>query len=220
VLGVERGASPATIRRAYLARSLECHPDRNGEDPEATSRFQELSNAFQTLTAEVEEADDPPDDDVSSANVSRENDGFFGASFFGGRDPFSRGHTERGGWVSENSRDVFEEVFGGGGPADPFGGFFQQRQPVRQAPPRDVDFSFQPRRFRESFDSAPRGGGFGVVDLSGLSSTAPRPRSSKTSIRFTDDGKKVTTRTVTVIDVDTGEESVQVTTTEEVQEVN
>jgi curved DNA-binding protein CbpA len=215
VLGVERGASPATIRRAYLARSLDCHPDRNVEDPEATSRFQELSNAFQTLTAEaVEEVDDPPD--VDRANVTRESDDFFGASFFGGRDPFSRGRTERGGWFSENSRDVFEEVFGAGGPVGPFGSFFQQRPP----PPRDDDFSFQRRSGRESVESASRCGGSRVVDLSGLSDRAKsRPFSSKTSIRFVD-GKKVTTRTVTVIDVDTGEESVQVTTTEEVQEVN
>lgn len=48
VLGVERSASQADIKRAYLREAKKCHPDVN-PSADATRRFQELAQAYQVL---------------------------------------------------------------------------------------------------------------------------------------------------------------------------
>jgi curved DNA-binding protein CbpA len=48
VLGVERGASPAELKRAYRKRAREWHPDRN-RAPEAAERFKEVARAWEIL---------------------------------------------------------------------------------------------------------------------------------------------------------------------------
>ncbi|MFC5996867.1 molecular chaperone DnaJ [Pseudonocardia hispaniensis] len=49
ILGVERGASPDEIKRAYRRLARELHPDVN-PDPEAQERFREVSTAYEVLT--------------------------------------------------------------------------------------------------------------------------------------------------------------------------
>lgn len=49
VLGVERGASDAEIKRAFRKLAQQWHPDVN-KDPEAESRFKEASEAYQILS--------------------------------------------------------------------------------------------------------------------------------------------------------------------------
>ena len=49
VLGVSKDASDSEIKKAYRALSLKYHPDRNS-DPEAKSKFQEISAAYETLS--------------------------------------------------------------------------------------------------------------------------------------------------------------------------
>jgi curved DNA-binding protein CbpA len=46
VLGVDPGASPAELQRAYRARALEVHPDTAGDDDEA---MRALNEAWQVL---------------------------------------------------------------------------------------------------------------------------------------------------------------------------
>ena len=48
VLGVERGASPEALKRAYRERAKEWHPDRN-PSPEAEERFKEVAAAWEVL---------------------------------------------------------------------------------------------------------------------------------------------------------------------------
>jgi molecular chaperone DnaJ len=48
VLGVERDASEAVIKKAYRKLAMECHPDRNKE-PGAEARFKEITEAYEVL---------------------------------------------------------------------------------------------------------------------------------------------------------------------------
>jgi molecular chaperone DnaJ len=49
VLGVERGASAADIKRAYREAALKYHPDRNPGDTEAEEKFKAAAEAYSVL---------------------------------------------------------------------------------------------------------------------------------------------------------------------------
>ena len=72
VLGVQKKATDAEIKRAYRKLAQEYNPDRNPDDPAAEERFKDVSEAYAVL---------------SDASKRRQYD-MFGASGFGER--FSR----------------------------------------------------------------------------------------------------------------------------------
>ena len=50
ILGVAEGASPETLRKAYLALAVKYHPDRNPGNREAEERFKDISQAYAILS--------------------------------------------------------------------------------------------------------------------------------------------------------------------------
>lgn len=97
VLGVDRGASEAELKKAYRKLALENHPDRNPDDPEAEARFKEASEAFSVLS-------DPEKRQMYDrfGHDGLRNSGFQGG-FSGVDDIFS------------SFGDIFGEFFGMGG---------------------------------------------------------------------------------------------------------
>ena len=52
ILGVGRNANKNQIKKAYRKLAKEMHPDRNPDDPEANTKFQDLGAAYETLSDE------------------------------------------------------------------------------------------------------------------------------------------------------------------------
>jgi molecular chaperone DnaJ len=50
ILGVDRGADEAAIKKAFRRLARELHPDVNAHDPEAESKFKEAAEAYEVLS--------------------------------------------------------------------------------------------------------------------------------------------------------------------------
>ena len=49
ILEISKSATDDEIKKAYKKAALKHHPDRNPNNPDATSKFQEVGKAFSTL---------------------------------------------------------------------------------------------------------------------------------------------------------------------------
>ncbi|XP_039642570.1 dnaJ (Hsp40) homolog, subfamily C, member 5 gamma b isoform X2 [Perca fluviatilis] len=52
LMGLEKGASPEEIKKAYRKLALRHHPDKNPDNPEAADTFKEINNANSILSDE------------------------------------------------------------------------------------------------------------------------------------------------------------------------
>ena len=102
VLGVDKNATEAEIKKAYRKVALKYHPDRNQGDTEAEDKFKEAAEAYEIL---------------GNAEKKAKYDGFGHAGVGNGQGGF-------GGGAGMNMEDIFSnfgDIFGGGGD---FGSFF------------------------------------------------------------------------------------------------
>jgi len=126
-LGVERTASEAEIKKAYRKLAKELHPDRNKDNPKATERFSQATNAYDLLTDKDKRArfDRGEIDGEGNPVAPFGFGGPGGAGRGGGQGGFQGGNF---GGEGVDVSDLFEGLFGGaqrggGGFASGFGGF-------------------------------------------------------------------------------------------------
>ena len=50
VLGIDKSASEAEIKKAYRTLAMKYHPDKNEGDKEAEEKFKEASEAYEVLS--------------------------------------------------------------------------------------------------------------------------------------------------------------------------
>lgn len=100
VLGVDRGADEATIKKAYRQLAKKYHPDANPGDKEAEAKFKEASEAYAVL---------------SDSEKRRQYDQFGHAAFEGGAGGAGAGGFDFSGMdFSDVFGDIFGDFFGGG----------------------------------------------------------------------------------------------------------
>lgn len=118
VLGVARGASEAELKKAYFKLAKKFHPDTN-KDPEAKSKFQEISNAYDVLS----DSDKRKAYDIhghAAEDMGMGQGPFGGAAHGAPFADFARNMTPN---------DLFEHLFGRGAHG-PMGGGFRSTAPI------------------------------------------------------------------------------------------
>jgi len=101
VLGIDKNASTADVKKAYRKLALKYHPDKNPDDKEAEDKFKEAAEAYEVLSDADKKA---KYDRFGHAGVG----GAAGGGGFGG-----------GGMSMDDIFSQFGDIFGGAG----FGGF-------------------------------------------------------------------------------------------------
>ncbi len=104
ILGINKGASSAEIKKAYRKKAIEHHPDKNPGDPKAEEQFKKAAEAYEVLS----------DSDKKSRYDQFGHAAFEGGGFGGGGMNMEDIFSQFG--------DIFGSAFGGGGFSG-FGGF-------------------------------------------------------------------------------------------------
>ena len=99
VLGVDRNADEATIKKAYRVLAKKYHPDANPGDKEAEKKFKEASEAYAVL---------------SDAEKRKQYDQFGHAAFDGSAGGGAGGFDFSGMDMGDIFGDIFGDFFGGG----------------------------------------------------------------------------------------------------------
>jgi molecular chaperone DnaJ len=124
ILGVERGASDADIKKAFRRLARELHPDVN-DAPDAQERFREVAEAYEVLSDEERRQTydrfghaglrgggyQPSGFDFG--NLSDLFSAFFGESVFGGGQPAGGARAARGGDVAASAQITLAEALTG-----------------------------------------------------------------------------------------------------------
>lgn len=106
VLGLQKGATDAEIKKAYRKLAKQYHPDLNPDDSTAAEKFKEINEANQVLS-------DP------DKRAKYDQFGFAGVDPSYGGGAGGAGGAWTGGFDGVDLGDIFADIFGGGG----FGGF-------------------------------------------------------------------------------------------------
>lgn len=120
VLGLDKSASQADIKKAYRKMARKLHPDLNPNDKTAQQKFQQVNEANEVLSdPEKRKKYDQYGKDWQHADAfeqarqqQQQSGGGFGGGGFGGGRSYTGGSQ---GFDESQFSDFFESMFGGGG---------------------------------------------------------------------------------------------------------
>ena len=138
-LGVARNASEKDIKSAYRKLAKELHPDRNKDNPQASERFSNVTNAYDLLSDKDKRAQFDRGEIDADGNPANPFAGMGGGGGFrpnGGQRGYRAEDFQGFGTEDVDLGDIFEGLFGGRGPrggpgGGPFGGAQQRRAPQK-----------------------------------------------------------------------------------------
>jgi DnaJ-class molecular chaperone len=135
ILGVSKGADEKAIKSAYRKLAKELHPDKNKDNPKASERFSEITQAYDLLS-------DPKKRGQFDRGEIDEN----GQPRFAGGNPFGGGYSQGGpgggnfdfGSGGIDLGDIFDGLFGGGGGRPGAG-----PRPQQAPPPKGANIAYE-----------------------------------------------------------------------------
>jgi DnaJ-class molecular chaperone len=135
-LGVSKGADAQAIKNAYRKLAKELHPDKNKDNPAATERFSQVTQAYDILSDKDKRAAYDRGEIGADGNPRSPFGGGAGAGFGGG---FG------GGAGGVDLGDIFDGLFGGGagGRTGGFGGGFSGGPQRHAAPPKGANVAYE-----------------------------------------------------------------------------
>lgn len=116
-LGITREATPEEIKKAYRKRALECHPDRNPNDPKAEAQFKQVSEAYEVLSDENRRRiyDQYGEEGLRGAGMGGAGGGFSGGGFSSMEEALRTFMGAFGGGAGRGGGEsIFDSFFGGG----------------------------------------------------------------------------------------------------------
>jgi len=131
VLGVQKAASPADIKKAFRRLAKKLHPDANKKDPKAAAKFAELNTAYEIVgdekkrsafdRGEIDAEGKPRFHGFEASGAGHgpagfEREGNF-ESFTWGPEGFRRSSGRPGGGGFGRFEDILSDMFGRGGGA-------------------------------------------------------------------------------------------------------
>jgi len=141
ILGVDKSIPQKDVKKAYLKRAKQFHPDLHPDDPKAKAKFQALNEAYDVISdPEKRKKYDQYGEQWKQADQMGGGFGGFGGQ--GGGSPFDgfdfSSFTKGGGGGGFSS--FFESLFGGAGRGTSgFGGFSRQQGPQESQATVNID---------------------------------------------------------------------------------
>ena len=116
ILGVDKNIAQKDVKRAYLKRAKQFHPDLHPDDPKAKAKFQMLNEAYEVINdPEKRKKYDQYGEHWKEADAYNAAGGAGGSYYKGGGSPFEgfdfSGFSQGGGGFS----DFFKDLFGTAG---------------------------------------------------------------------------------------------------------
>lgn len=138
ILGVSKGADDKAIKVAYRKLAKELHPDKNTDNPKASERFSEVTQAYDLLS-DAKKRGQYDRGEIDENGQPRFTGSPFGTAGYSQGGPGGNNFDFGSGGIDLG--DIFDGLFGGGGGARPGAG--SGPRPQQAPPPKGANIAYE-----------------------------------------------------------------------------